>query len=99
MSQVVDLSQPIHPGLVMWPGASGPTFEVLVNVEPDGFYSRRVGLHAFLCEGSLQIRDQELAEASIGLRPGHEAVEAGPGERKLLCGFDPALRGGRKQGQ
>jgi kynurenine formamidase len=42
MPQVVDLTQPIHPGLVMWPGASGPTFEVLVNVVPDGFYSRQV---------------------------------------------------------
>ncbi len=42
MSQVVDLTQPIHPGLVMWPGASAPEFEVLVSVVPDGFYSRRV---------------------------------------------------------
>jgi kynurenine formamidase len=42
MSQVVDLTQPFHPGLVMWPGVSGPTFEVLVNVVPDGFYSRLV---------------------------------------------------------
>ncbi len=42
MSQVVDLTQPIHPGLVMWPGAAAPTFEVLVNVVPDGFYSRQV---------------------------------------------------------
>lgn len=42
MSKVVDLTQPIHPGLVMWPGVSGPSFEVLVNVVPDGFYSRRV---------------------------------------------------------
>lgn len=42
MSQVVDLTQPLHPGLVMWPGTSSPTFEVLVNVVPDGFYSRRV---------------------------------------------------------
>lgn len=44
MSQVVDLTQPIHPGLVMWPGGSGPVFEVLVNVVPDGFYSRQVTL-------------------------------------------------------
>jgi kynurenine formamidase len=42
MSQVVDLTQPLHPGLVMWPGAAGPTFEVLGNVAHDGFYSRRV---------------------------------------------------------
>lgn len=42
MSQVVDLTQPIHPGLVMWPGASGPAFEVLVTVVPDGFYARQV---------------------------------------------------------
>jgi kynurenine formamidase len=40
--QVVDLTQPFHPDLVMWPGVPGPTFEVLVNVVPDGFYSRRV---------------------------------------------------------
>lgn len=42
MSQVVDLTQPIHPGLVMWPGSVGPRFEVLVNVVPDGFYSREI---------------------------------------------------------
>ncbi|MFN8520031.1 MAG: cyclase family protein [Chloroflexota bacterium] len=42
MPQVVDLTQPLHPGLVMWPGVPGPTFEVLVNIVPDGFYSRRV---------------------------------------------------------
>jgi kynurenine formamidase len=42
MSQVVDLTQPLHPGLVMWPGVAGPSFEVLVNVVPDGFYSRLV---------------------------------------------------------
>ncbi len=42
MPHVVDLTQPVHPGLVMWPGSSGPAFEVLVNVVPDGFYGRRV---------------------------------------------------------
>lgn len=42
MPQVVDLTQPLHPGLIMWPGVPGPTFEVLVNIVPDGFYSRRV---------------------------------------------------------
>lgn len=40
--RVVDLTQPFHPDLVMWPGVPGPTFEVLVNVVPDGFYSRRI---------------------------------------------------------
>lgn len=42
MSQVVDLTQPFRSDLIMWPGVPGPTFEVLVNVVPDGFYSRRV---------------------------------------------------------
>ena len=40
--RVVDLTQPLHPDVVMWPGVPGPLFETLVNVVPDGFYSRRV---------------------------------------------------------
>jgi kynurenine formamidase len=40
--RVVDLTQPIHPGIVMWPGVPGPTFETLVTIKPDGFFSRKV---------------------------------------------------------
>jgi kynurenine formamidase len=40
--RVVDLTQPLHSGVVMWPGVPAPTFETLVTIEPDGFYSRRV---------------------------------------------------------
>ena len=40
--RVVDLTQPLQPDVVMWPGVPGPTFETLVTVVPDGFYSRRV---------------------------------------------------------
>ncbi len=40
--RVVDLTQPLHPDIVMWPGAPAPEFEVVGNVVPDGFYNRRV---------------------------------------------------------
>ena len=40
--RVVDLTQPIHPDVVMWPGAPGPVFEVVGTIVPDGFYNRRV---------------------------------------------------------
>ncbi len=40
--RVVDLTQPLHPDVVMWPGAPAPVFEVVGNVVPDGFYNRRV---------------------------------------------------------
>lgn len=40
--RVVDLTQPLHPEIVMWPGAPGPVFETVGNIEPDGFYNRRV---------------------------------------------------------
>jgi kynurenine formamidase len=40
--RVVDLTQPLHPDVVMWPGVPGPVFETLVTVVPDGFYSRKV---------------------------------------------------------
>jgi kynurenine formamidase len=40
--RVVDLTQPLHPGTVMWPGAPSPTAETLLTVARDGFYNRRV---------------------------------------------------------
>ncbi len=40
--RVVDLTQPLHPGIIMWPGAPAPVVETLVNVVPDGFYSRSI---------------------------------------------------------
>jgi len=40
--RVVDLTQPLQPDIVMWPGAPGPVFETVGNVVPDGFYNRRV---------------------------------------------------------
>ena len=40
--RVVDLTQPLHPDIVMWPGSPAPVFETVVDVVPDGFYNRRV---------------------------------------------------------
>jgi kynurenine formamidase len=40
--RVVDLTQPLHPDIVMWPGVAGPTFETIVSIQPDGFFNRRV---------------------------------------------------------
>ena len=40
--RVVDLTQPLHPGIVMWPGAPAPTAETILTVAHDGFYNRRI---------------------------------------------------------
>lgn len=40
--RVVDLTQPLSPDLVMWPGAPAPTAETILTVARDGFYNRRV---------------------------------------------------------
>lgn len=77
MSQVVDLTQPFRSDLIMWPGVPGPTFEVLVNVVPDGFYSRRVtfaehtGTHfdapCHMVEGTARLHE---IDPSTLIRPG-----------------------------
>ena len=40
--RVVDLTQPLDPATVMWPGAPAPTAETILTVAHDGFYNRRV---------------------------------------------------------
>ena len=40
--RVVDLTQPLHPDVVMWPGVPGPDVRDPRDHRPDGFYSRRV---------------------------------------------------------
>jgi kynurenine formamidase len=40
--RVVDLTAPLHPGIVMWPGAPAPTADALLTVARDGFYNRRI---------------------------------------------------------
>jgi kynurenine formamidase len=40
--RVVDLTQPLHPGTIMWPGAPAPAFDTLVTISHDGFYNRKV---------------------------------------------------------
>ena len=40
--RIVDLSQPLHPGIVMWPGAPAPTADTILTVAHDGFYNRRI---------------------------------------------------------
>jgi len=39
---VVDLTAPLGPDTVMWPGEPGPTIEVTEIVEVDGSFGRRV---------------------------------------------------------
>ncbi len=41
-ARVIDLTQPFHAGLVMWPGSPAPEFETVVRIDPDGFFARRV---------------------------------------------------------
>ena len=40
--RVVDLTQPLSPETVMWPGAPAPAAETFLTVAHDGFYNRRV---------------------------------------------------------
>jgi len=40
--RVVDLTQPLSSGTVMWPGAPAPTAETILTVAHDGFYNRKV---------------------------------------------------------
>ncbi len=40
--RVIDLTQPLSPGTVMWPGAPAPTAETILTVAHDGFYNRKV---------------------------------------------------------
>ena len=77
MSQVVDLTQPIHPGLVMWPGSSGPTFEVLVNVVPDGFYSQLVW--------SARNVVDDLGQAGVRVPPEFDAFATGGQEDRAAA--------------
>lgn len=38
--RVVDLTQPVHAGTVMWPGAPAPVAETVLTVAEHGFYNR-----------------------------------------------------------
>jgi kynurenine formamidase len=38
----VDLTQPLGPDTVMWPGAPAPSFQTVLTVAHDGFYNRLV---------------------------------------------------------
>lgn len=40
--KVVDLTQPLSPDTVMWPGAPQPVMETVLTVAHDGFYNRLV---------------------------------------------------------
>ena len=40
--RVVDLTQPLSPQTVMWPGAPQPAMETILTVAHDGFYNRLV---------------------------------------------------------
>jgi kynurenine formamidase len=41
-AKVVDLTIPIGPDVIMWPGAPSPEAETLVTVAHDGYFARRV---------------------------------------------------------
>ncbi len=40
--RVVDLTQPLDPDIVMWPGAPAPVAETILTVAHDGFYNRKI---------------------------------------------------------
>jgi kynurenine formamidase len=40
--RVVDLTQPLGPSTVMWPGAPAPVAETILTIAHDGFYNRKV---------------------------------------------------------
>ena len=41
-AKVIDLTIPLSPNVVMWPGAPAPEVETLVTVKHDGYFARRV---------------------------------------------------------
>lgn len=41
-AKVIDLTIPLGPGIIMWPGAPAPEAEILVTVAHDGYFARRV---------------------------------------------------------
>lgn len=41
-AKVIDLTIPLGPAIVMWPGAPAPEAETLVTVQHDGYFARRV---------------------------------------------------------
>ncbi len=43
-ARVVDLSQPLHPGMPRWPGDPPPEFAPVASIESDGYYLRRFTL-------------------------------------------------------
>ena len=43
-ARVVDLTIPLGPDIVMWPGAPAPEAETLVTIAHDGYFARRVSL-------------------------------------------------------
>ena len=43
--RVVDLTQPLGPGTVMWPGAPAPVAETILTIAHDGFYNRLISQH------------------------------------------------------
>ena len=75
--RVVDLTQPISPDTVMWPGAPGPTAEVILTVAHDGFYNRRIsfmehtGTHfdapCHMVDGAIPLHE---VDAGTLIRPG-----------------------------
>lgn len=40
--KAIDLTQPLGPDTVMWPGAPAPAFQTILTVSHDGFYNRLV---------------------------------------------------------
>ncbi len=43
-AKVVDLTIPLGPDVIMWPGAPAPEAETLVTVAHDGYFARRVSI-------------------------------------------------------
>ena len=41
-AKVIDLTIPLGPDIVMWPGAPSPEVETLVTIKHDGYFARRV---------------------------------------------------------
>lgn len=42
MSRIVDLTQPLGPETVLWPGSSPVRLETIATIDPDGYFGREV---------------------------------------------------------
>jgi kynurenine formamidase len=83
-TRVVDLSQPIHPGMPQWPGDPLVEFETAAQIDQDGYYLRRF---------SLGEHSATHLNAPISFHPDGASVDAYPAESLIAPAVIVDVRG------